>query len=71
MIWMMKHGDDIAAAVGGIVLAIYGQLSFSSTLETIVYAFLGGFIGIFAKKLGESIWYAIFPSKENKEEEEN
>lgn len=62
----MTHGDDIAAALGGAVLSIITAVTFASILEVILFAFLGGFCGVFAKKTGEAIWHYVSNFFKNK-----
>lgn len=52
----MTHGDDIAAAMGGVIMSVITAVTFGGIVEVILFAMLGGFAGVFAKKTAEGIW---------------
>lgn len=52
----MRDTDNIAAATGGILGAVFSSITTAEIVEVVVFAFLGGFVGVFAKNIGTSIW---------------
>jgi hypothetical protein len=52
--WLM-NGDDIAAGVGGSILAIVTSINIENTISVMFFACAGGFAGVFAKRLGEQV----------------
>lgn len=49
-------GDDIAAGIGGSLLAAVTSITMENTMSVMFFACIGGFAGVFAKKSGELIW---------------
>jgi len=60
----MGNGDDIAAGIGGSLMSILGAVTLRSIAEMALLAFVGGFIGILAKKMGEWCWNRLRCRKE-------
>lgn len=48
-------GDDIAAGIGGSLLAAVTSITMENTMSVMFFACVGGFAGVFAKKAGEYV----------------
>ena len=56
---MKSQFDNVAGATGGVVAAIISTITSNQMIEVLFFGFVGGFIGIIGKKLGEWVWHKI------------